>query len=506
MLLKYFLFLSFYSFTLFKNNKLKYGEPKKLDSDSELTTDKTKELATDKTKESELATDQTKETELATDQTKESELATDQTKESELATDQTKESELATDQTKESATELVSVKEEQALPVELIKYNFLNIKIYSDLEFAQGLINYLISNSESHYKILNNKNICLITDNVEETWTNIIIFYDNLEISIKNDLLLKFKNSCDKKKLYEFNEFINFAIKSEVTEDEINIKFNNFINFIKLKKMVTNIFKININNKIIKPELINKSYRNFDTIYLKKADEIKLKSVLDKFYTKKELFNSLGLSNKLCILLHGEFGTGKSSTIQAIASKLKKDIYYLSFSNIIRTNEDLHNVFNYIVNNNGIIVTEDIDTIGKLVHKKEDDFDEFNPKSEIIKELTLEYFLNLLQGTITPDGLIFIATTNNLDRIDPVFYRDGRFDLKIHMSRCDHYQMNTIYNKLIKRNIPSNLLKKIPENKYTPTQFIFNIKDHISDTNISDATNTNTNIIDANILECFTKN
>jgi ATP-dependent 26S proteasome regulatory subunit len=220
-------------------------------------------------------------------------------------------------------------------------------------------------------------------------------------------------------------------------------------------------------------------------------------SIINIYRPKLDNFFSL-ISNKLCILLHGEFGTGKSSTIQAIASKLKKDIYYLSFSNIIKTNEDLHNVFNYIVNNNGIIVTEDIDTIGKLVHKKEDDFDEFNPKSEIIKELTLEYFLNLLQGTITPDGLIFIATTNNLDRIDPVFYRDGRFDLKIHMSRCDHYQMNTIYNKLIKRNIPANLLKKIPENKYTPTQFIFNIKDHISDT-----IDTNS---DANILDCFIKN
>ena len=463
MLLKYFLFLSFYSFTLFKNNKLYYIKEQLLVNQ----------------------TDQTDQTEQ-TDQTNESNQ-TDKTNESEQ-TDQSNQTD-KTDQINEST------QTEQTEQTEQLD-NLLNIRLYSDLEFAQGLINYLLNSSESKYKILNNKNICLITDNVEETWSNIIIFYDNLEISIKNDLCLKFKNSYDKKKLYEFNEFINFTIKSKVSEDEINIKFNNFINFIKLKKTVTNIFKININNKIIKPELINKSYRDFDTIYLKKTDEIKLKSSLDKFYTKKELFNSLGLSNKLCILLHGEFGTGKSSTIHAIASKLKKDIYYLSFSNIIKTNEDLHNVFNYIVNNNGIIVTEDIDTIGKLVHKKEDDFDEFNPKSEIIKELTLEYFLNLLQGTITPDGLIFIATTNNLDRIDPVFYRDGRFDLKIHMSRCDHYQMNMIYNKLIKRNIPSNLLKKIPENKYTPTQFIFNIKDYISAIDTTDAI----------ILECFIKN
>jgi hypothetical protein len=486
MLLKYFLFFSFYTFRLFKYNKhIILNYIKETESTKEIVTESKpiEKIVNESTKE--IVNESTKE--IVTESTKE--IVTESTKE--IVTESTKEIVIESESTKEIVNESKSIEETKE------HFNILNIKLYSDLEFAQGLINYLLNNNESKYKILNNKNICLITDNVEETWTNIVIFYDNLEISIKNDLHLKFKNSCDKKKLYEFNDFINFSIKSEISEDEINIKFNNFINYIKLKKTVTNIFKININNKLIKPELINKSYRDFETIYLKKADEVKLKSSLDKFSTKKELFNSLGLSNKLCILLHGEFGTGKSSTIQAIASKLKKDIYYLSFSNIIKTNEDLHNVFNYIVNNNGIIVTEDIDTIGKLVHKKEDDFDEFNPKSEIIKELTLEYFLNLLQGTITPDGLIFIATTNNLDRIDPVFYRDGRFDLKIHMSRCDHYQMNTIYNKLIKRNIPQNLLKKLPENKYTPTQFIFNIKDHISDIN---------NVSDANILEFFIKN
>ncbi len=488
MLLKYFLFFSFYTFRLFKYNKhiiLNYiKESKPIE---EIVTESTKEIVTESTKE--IVIESKPIEEIVTESKPIEEIVIESTKEIVIESESTKE--IVTESNKEIVNESKSIEETKE------HFNILNIKLYSDLEFAQGLINYLLNNNESKYKILNNKNICLITDNVEETWTNIVIFYDNLEISIKNDLHLKFKNSCDKKKLYEFNDFINFSIKSEISEDEINIKFNNFINYIKLKKTVTNIFKININNKLIKPELINKSYRDFETIYLKKADEVKLKSSLDKFSTKKELFNSLGLSNKLCILLHGEFGTGKSSTIQAIASKLKKDIYYLSFSNIIKTNEDLHNVFNYIVNNNGIIVTEDIDTIGKLVHKKEDDFDEFNPKSEIIKELTLEYFLNLLQGTITPDGLIFIATTNNLDRIDPVFYRDGRFDLKIHMSRCDHYQMNTIYNKLIKRNIPQNLLKKLPENKYTPTQFIFNIKDHISDIN---------NVSDANILEFFIKN
>ena len=72
-------------------------------------------------------------------------------------------------------------------------------------------------------------------------------------------------------------------------------------------------------------------------------------SILDNFNTRSELLQSIGIPNKLCILLEGPTGTGKSSTILTIASYLKKDIYYLSFGETIKTNEDLQMIFDHVI-------------------------------------------------------------------------------------------------------------------------------------------------------------
>ena len=197
----------------------------------------------------------------------------------------------------------------------------------------------------------------------------------------------------------------------------------------------------------------------------------------------------LFISIKCNILLSGLPGTGKSSTILTIASYLKKNIYYLSFDDTIETNDDLHKIIEHVVNNcnGGIIVVEDIDAEGTFVHKRTNEGKISNQtnSTKILEtknnKLSLAYLLNLLQGTITPDGLIFIATTNYLEQLDEAFYRDGRFDVKIDMKLCDKYQINKIYNKLIGRNIPENLLFKIPDDKFTPATIIHKIKDYISE-------------------------
>ena len=41
-----------------------------------------------------------------------------------------------------------------------------------------------------------------------------------------------------------------------------------------------------------------------------------------------------GFRNKLCVLLSGPPGTGKSSTIDVVGSYLEKDIYYINLKNV----------------------------------------------------------------------------------------------------------------------------------------------------------------------------
>jgi hypothetical protein len=240
-----------------------------------------------------------------------------------------------------------------------------------------------------------------------------------------------------------------------------------------------------IKHKKIQSQQINFNYKTLDTLYMKERDETRLMSVISKFHSKKELLKSLGLPNKLCIMLEGSPGTGKSSAILTIASYLKKNIYYLSFENL-DTNEDLQSVFDHVIKNcdGGIIVVEDIDAIGTLFHSRAlgdaDDFVEVSTNTvDKTEKLNLSYVLNLLQGTITPDGLIFMATTNHLEKLDPAFYRDGRFDLKIKMTECDEYQLNKIYQKFIGRSIPTDRVAKLVEQRITPAKFIFSIKDYV---------------------------
>lgn len=179
------------------------------------------------------------------------------------------------------------------------------------------------------------------------------------------------------------------------------------------------------------------------------------------------MYKDLGLPYKFGVMLYGNPGCGKSSAVLAIASYLQKDIYYVDLTNV-RTNNDLKDIFNKVNNetvNGGIIVMEDIDVMTNVVHNRA--LNSYNNT-----DLTLECFLNLLQGSLTKDGSIFIATTNNIDILDPAFIRDGRFDVKINLSECDHYQMNQIYKKFFDHQIPDHLLEKLPEYEITPATFI----------------------------------
>ena len=73
-----------------------------------------------------------------------------------------------------------------------------------------------------------------------------------------------------------------------------------------------------------------------------------------------------------------------------------------------------------------------------------------------------------------------------MENIDEAFYRDGRFDVKIEMKKCDHYQIKTIYKNFMDREIPENLLNKISINKFTPANVIFHVKDYLFTEDISD--------------------
>jgi hypothetical protein len=187
----------------------------------------------------------------------------------------------------------------------------------------------------------------------------------------------------------------------------------------------------------------------------------------------------MGIPNKLGVMLNGPPGTGKTSTLAAIATYLEKDLYYLHL-NDIRTNADLKLVFDFVFkkcSEGGVIVMEDIDAMSNVVAKRNTSDSSVSLRENARKHdpdesLTLEFFLNVLQGTLTLDGSVFVATTNHLDTLDPAFYRRGRFDVIIEMGAADAYQIKNMYRRFFSRDVPASLLERIPERVHAPAEFI----------------------------------
>lgn len=242
-------------------------------------------------------------------------------------------------------------------------------------------------------------------------------------------------------------------------------------------------------DKVICKDLVNNVTKSFETLYIKESQEILLKSTLDRFGCNKELLLTLGLPNKLCIMLEGLPGCGKTSTIYTIASYLKCNIYYLSFKNIT-TNGELGSIISAV---DGIVIIEDIDAIGTLFHSRKgsegsegqetkisetDSFDMSNDK------LTLSYILNLLNGPLTPDNLKVILTTNHIEILSKALCREFRMDLVLKYEECDYYQLNKMYVKFVGKPLDEGIARKLP--LITPAKFIHVIKDYVGRVDMDD--------------------
>jgi len=251
--------------------------------------------------------------------------------------------------------------------------------------------------------------------------------------------------------------------------------------------------------KKVEQKKLNEVVKDIDTLYLKQADRIKLMSCLSQFRNQKDILKRHGLTNKLNIIGYGDPGTGKTTMIQAVATYLSKDIYYVDLKDA-KTNDDLQMMFDYViknVQNGGIIVLEDIDAMTDVVLERKDKFIRISDENRIDavaslmqkgdKPITLDYFLNILQGTLTIDDSVFIVTTNYFDKLDRAFTRDGRFDVKIHLDNCDHFQIRAIFKDFIGRDLDSAVLARIPEYKFAPASIIYHLKSTMFNTENTDA-------------------
>jgi chaperone BCS1 len=162
--------------------------------------------------------------------------------------------------------------------------------------------------------------------------------------------------------------------------------------------------------------------RPLSSVILKKEIKDKILENLEYFYSNPDWYTSRGLACKQTYILHGKPGTGKSSTIKAIASNFNKNICIIDLSTM--SNKSFEKAMSTIPPNS-IVLIEDFDSCS-AVHDRETKAQSDNIFD--MEMLSLSKILNVLDGVISLNGTIIFLTTNHLEKVDPAVVRKGRVD------------------------------------------------------------------------------
>lgn len=171
------------------------------------------------------------------------------------------------------------------------------------------------------------------------------------------------------------------------------------------------------------------------------------KEVFDRvqdFLNKEQWYRSRGLAYKTTFMLMGPPGTGKTSIARDLAIVFDLKFHEINLAHV--GDARLRNAVSAI-KQGGILLIDDIDA-NKVLHRRTGDEapgPAMPPHSDI---LTVNGFLNLLDGAIPLDNLIIILNTNHPQRLDPALYRPGRVDHKVVVRELDAVKVKEFVERM----------------------------------------------------------
>lgn len=184
----------------------------------------------------------------------------------------------------------------------------------------------------------------------------------------------------------------------------------------------------------------DRSPRQLNTITLANGQIERILTDITRFLGAKEWYKSRGIPYRRGYLFSGPPGTGKTSIVLAIAWHTKRPVYVLNLG-AIGSDDNLFEAISDAAPD-AIILIEDIDCAPSSKSR-----DAESPTGAGAEKLTKGGLLNALDGISTPDGRIFIMTTNFPDRLDAALIRPGRADVLEHFGLLEEAEQKTMASR-----------------------------------------------------------
>lgn len=258
-------------------------------------------------------------------------------------------------------------------------------------------------------------------------------------------------------------EFLHCALfhKGNQNEDEIAffvvVDDSNFYEYVALRNQYDK-WMIDRDREHLQVQVIGGdgfSYtRNssWDDLFLPTILKHSIKSAVESFIGAEEIYKASNIAWKRGMLLYGDPGTGKSSTIKTIISNY--DFKPVTVQTGSDTNDSvLSEAFAYCQEQSpGLLYIEDLDTLlGNYV--------------------SVSHFLNLMDGVSSNNGILIIATANDISILkESVTNRPSRFDRKFYFPKPNHEMTQQYlekwfgkslnkkdYTKLVNKSVENNL-------------------------------------------------
>jgi mitochondrial chaperone BCS1 len=188
--------------------------------------------------------------------------------------------------------------------------------------------------------------------------------------------------------------------------------------------------------------------RLLDSVVLAPGEKEYLIEDVARFRRSKQRYQRLGVPYHRGYLLYGPPGTGKTSLVSALAAHFALSIYTVNLTDF--TDRSLMSAVNQVPLNS-VLLFEDIDCMKGSQNRASEPAGQSGAtatgKESTQNGVTLSGLLNVLDGFYAPTGVLFVMTTNHVEKLDDALLRPGRIDYKLYFGKASDRQKVELYRR-----------------------------------------------------------